>query len=386
MHQTTHQVMFEPATAISQLTDASVDLVVTSPPYPMIAMWDACFTDLDPAINSLLKREQGLPAFHRMHDQLKAVWTQMVRVMKPGAFACINIGDAARTLDKTFTLYPNHARIITDLLDLKLTPLPAILWRKPTNAPNKFMGSGMLPAGAYITLEHEYILIFRKGDKRVFATPAEKIQRRQSAIFWEERNTWFSDVWFGLIGTRQKLGDKEARKRSGAFPFELAYRLINMFSVYGDTVLDPFLGTGTTSAAAIATGRSSIGMEIDPNLKSAIREALTLAPDTALDRLTQRIYEHTAFIAERIQAGKSFKHQNAVYQIPVMTAQEKELTLYAPAPVPKHLFPGPFRVTLDPLDPDSFAGRPLPPPVSDEPSPGAKNTPDETRPEQLSLF
>ncbi len=145
-----------------------------------------------------------------------------------------------------------------------------------------------------------------------------------------------------------------------------------MFSVYGDTVLDPFLGTGTTSAAAIATGRSSIGMEIDPDLKSAIRETLTLAPDTARERLAQRISAHTAFVAERIQADKPFKHQNAVYQIPVMTAQEKELTLYAPAPIPKRLFPGPFRVTLDPLDPDSFAGRPLPPPVSDEPSTRSK--------------
>jgi DNA modification methylase len=148
--------------------------------------------------------------------------------------------------------------------------LPAILWRKQTNAPNKFMGSGMMPPGAYVTLEHEYILMLRKGNKKEFKTNEEKKIRRESSFFWEERNVWFSDVWMDLKGTSQNLFDNKARDRSAAYPFELPYRLTTMFSVKGNTVLDPFFGIGTTMYAAMAAARNSIGYEIDRNLKEQI--------------------------------------------------------------------------------------------------------------------
>jgi DNA modification methylase len=119
---------------------------------------------------------------------------------------------------------------------LGFSALPAILWRKQTNAPNKFMGSGMMPPGAYVTLEHEYILILRKGNKREFTSIKEKQNRRESAFFQEERNFWFSDVWMDLKGTTQNLFDNKATERSAAYPFELPYRLISMFSVKSDTV------------------------------------------------------------------------------------------------------------------------------------------------------
>ena len=77
------------------------------------------------------------------------------------------------------------------------------------------MGSGMLPPGAYVTLEHEYVLILRKGDKRPFKSEAAKSNRRASSFFWEERNAWFTDVWKDLPGAAQKLTSSEARKRSG---------------------------------------------------------------------------------------------------------------------------------------------------------------------------
>ena len=79
------------------------------------------------------------------------------------------------------------------MLELGFTALPCILWRKQTNAPNKLMGSGMLPAGAYVTLEYEYVLILRKGPKREFSRDEDKKRRLESVIFWEERNIWFSD-------------------------------------------------------------------------------------------------------------------------------------------------------------------------------------------------
>ena len=123
------------------------------------------------------------------------------------------------------------------------------------------MGSGMLPAGAYVTLEHEWILILRKGGKRVF-TKAETDLRRQSAIFWEERNHWYSDQWSDILGTSQQLIGKAERQRSAAYPFEIPRRLIAMYSIYGDTVLDPFSGTGTTALAGIQLGRNTIGLSL----------------------------------------------------------------------------------------------------------------------------
>ncbi|MBI9083577.1 MAG: site-specific DNA-methyltransferase [Desulfobacterales bacterium] len=325
--QTSHRAHFGDAGKMTTIADNSVNLVVTSPPYPMIAMWDEMFGRADPEIKKALKQGDGPLAFERMHGVLVRVWRKLWRVVKPGGFACINIGDAVRTVNGDFRLYPNHARILADLLALGFSALPAILWRKQTNAPNKFMGSGMLPAGAYVTLEHEYVLIVRKGSKREFKTEAEKLHRHESAIFWEERNQWFSDIWMDLKGARQALGGKEARKRSAAFPFELACRLINMYSVKGDTVLDPFLGTGTTMAAAMATGRNSLGIEIDPSLAPAIEELTGPMVTLSNRRIAERLDHHRRFIRERMESGKPIKHTNRHYGFPVITRQETGLIL-----------------------------------------------------------
>jgi DNA modification methylase len=186
-----------------------------------------------------------MACFEAQHQALDAVWAECARVLADGGFLCVNIGDATRSLNDQFCLYPNHARILTAAMRLGLTPLPDILWRKPNNSPNKFMGSGTLPAGAYVTYEHEYILILRKGGKRQFSKE-EQARRAASAYFWEERNQWFSDLWTDLLGADQRLLDPEARARSAAYPLELPYRLILMYSIEGDVVLDPFVGTGTT--------------------------------------------------------------------------------------------------------------------------------------------
>ncbi len=268
--KTEHSIYFADASHMSEVSDSSIDLVVTSPPYPMIEMWDDLFRRMDSTVHKCLSSQDGPGAFESMHRQLDPVWRECFRVLKPGGFACINIGDATRSMDTQFALYTNHARILSAARDIGFTSLPCIIWRKQINAPNKFMGSGMLPAGAYVTLEHEYILILRKHGKRDFPSAEEKQQRRESAIFWEERNHWFSDVWFDIKGTGQTLADTPKRQRSAAFPFELPYRLINMFSVKTDQVLDPFIGTGTTMAAAMAAGRCSIGYDTDDHLLSAI--------------------------------------------------------------------------------------------------------------------
>jgi modification methylase len=328
-HPTTrHRVFFESAARMTAVSSQSAHLVVTSPPYPMIAMWDEVFAGQAPRVGRALARQDGPLAFEEMHRVLDPVWDEVVRILAPGGLACINIGDAARSLGGIFRLYPNHARILDAFQRRGLSVLPAILWRKQTNAPNKFMGSGMLPAGAYVTLEHEYILILRKGPPRRFTSAAEKQARRQSAFFWEERNSWFSDVWFDLKGARQKLSNGESRMRSGAFPLELAHRLVAMYSVQGDTVVDPFAGTGTTLLAAMATARNSIGYELNPEFAALIRAQAAEIPKTANALIARRLAAHEAFVGEFSARKGPARHTNRHYGFPVVTRQEIDLQLH----------------------------------------------------------
>lgn len=324
--QTTHRIIYESAEELAGMEDQSVDLVVTSPPYPMIGMWDDLFAQWDTHIERALADADGPTAFDLMHRRLDLVWKEVARVTKDGAFVCVNIGDATRTIGSDFRLYPNHARILQSLESVGLNLLPDILWHKQSNAPSKFMGSGMLPAGAYVTLEHEYILIARKGKKRVFSTSGQRMNRRRSALFWEERNLWFSDIWSDLKGTGQRIERHGSRPRSGAFPFELAFRLINMYSVIDDLVLDPFLGTGTSMQAAISSARNSIGYEVDRNLGSLIVENMEMGIKIGQDRINRRLSDHRAFIAGADPAG----HTNKPYLFPVMTAHETDLYLEVP--------------------------------------------------------
>jgi DNA modification methylase len=322
---TSHQIYFQDSREMEAISSNSVDLVVTSPPYPMIEMWDSMFARQNAEIGNALQKGDGLIAFKKMHGVLDATWHEVWRILKIGGIACINVGDAARTINRCFKLYPNHSRILSRLIKLGLHALPIILWRKQTNAPNKFMGSGMLPAGAYVTLEHEYILILRKGSKREFKLNSEKQNRRESAFFWEERNSWFSDVWMDVKGASQNLGNRTARLRSAAFPFEVPYRLINMFSVKGDTVVDPFLGIGTTMWAAMAAGRNCIGYEIEARLGDEMLVIVDSLLNYANARNQNRIKAHLDFVKHHRSAGKGLKYTNRVYRFPVMTRQEVDL-------------------------------------------------------------
>jgi DNA modification methylase len=327
MNQKKHKIIIGLAQNMDSIQDKSIDLVVTSPPYPMIQMWDKIMSNQNPKIEEALDSSNGQLAFELMHLELDKVWKEVERVLIPGGFACINIGDATRTINKEFALYPNHSRIISSFLNLGLTNLPNILWRKQTNAPNKFMGSGMLPSGAYVTLEHEWILIFRKGTKREFKTDVEKKSRKESSFFWEERNIWFSDLW-DLKGVKQKVGNSTSRERSAAFPFEIPYRLINMYSLKGDTVLDPFLGTGTTTIAAIASERNSVGYEIDNAFLELARQNIKETSIHSLNEMIdERLNRHFDFVSARnLDKSKSpAKYLNKSLQTSVMTAQEIEI-------------------------------------------------------------
>ena len=327
LDNTIHQVIIGASQRMGQVMGGSVQLVVTSPLYPMIGMWDEILSNQNSAIGNSLAANNGAMAFEWMHLELDKVWKEVERVLSPGGFVCINIGDATRTIDGNFALYPNHSRIISSFLALGFQNLPNIIWRKQTNAPNKFMGAGMLPAGAYVTLEHEWILIFRKGGKRLFKTEEARLRRQESSFFWEERNVWFSDLW-DLKGTSQKMERSESRTRSAAYPFEIPYRIIQMYSLKGDTVLDPFLGTGTTTLAAIASQRNSIGYEIDSHFLDVVVENIESTPLRFYHSTVQkRIDRHKQFISERNADPKKdeIKHFNQHLNMQVMTSQEVEM-------------------------------------------------------------
>jgi len=324
---TTHKVIFEDARKIDMkmLSDNSIDLMITSPPYPMIEMWDKIFSEQNPLVKEALDNLNGEKAFEEIHKELDKVWKEVYRVLKKGGWVCINIGDATRKLGDSFKLYPNHARILSYCMELGFDVLPEIIWRKQSNKPNKFMGSGTLPAGAYVSLEHEYILILRKGNKREFKTDENKLTRQKSSYFFEERNKWFSDIWTDVKGDKQKLNDEGVRDRSASFPFELAYRLVNMFSVQGDTILDVFLGTGTTMLSCMASGRNSIGIEIDKNFNKIISERFGGIVEFANNYNEKRIEKHKEFMDKRKEEKGEHKYQN--HNFPVVSRQEMNIEI-----------------------------------------------------------
>jgi hypothetical protein len=128
-------------------------------------------------------------------------------------------------------------------------------------------------------------------------------------------------------GVSQNLFDHKIRTRSAAYPFEVPYRLINMFSVKGDIVLDPFLGIGTTMYAAMAAGRNSIGVELDQNLRDSILTRMDTITFHSNDLINNRLSCHLSFLNGMYKTVKEFKYFNKHYGFPVVTNQEKELLI-----------------------------------------------------------
>ena len=278
-----------------ELVDSSIHLMVTSPPYPMIKMWDSQFAEMNPQIATLWqkleadgKEEVVTQIYDAMHEALAKTWRETYRVLVDGGIACINIGDATRTVNSKFRLFPNHSRVIEHCESAGFTTLPYILWKKPTTKPKykgkgAFLGSGFLPPNAYVTLDCEFILLFRKGKLRKF--PPNDPCRYNSAFTKQQRDEWFTQIW-DVIGTRQTTSQIE--RRTAAYPDEIVDRLIRMFSVKGDTVLDPFLGSGTTVKLAIQNERNSIGYETDETLLPLIKKKIRHEPAEYKLHITKR--------------------------------------------------------------------------------------------------
>jgi site-specific DNA-methyltransferase (cytosine-N4-specific) len=298
MCATTHKVIFGDSRRMTELEDETVHLMVTSPPYPMIEMWDKQFGELNGQIEEfwLQFRKESDAASHQiivgrvydlMHEELARVWQEAYRVLVDGGIACINVGDATRNISGVFRLFPNHVRIVEHCEKIGFFTLPYILWKKPTTKPTykgkgAFLGSGMLPPNAYVTIDCEFILIFRKGRPRKFNS--KDPTRYASRYTKQERDRWFTQIW-DIIGAKQT--PLQVSRRAAAFPDEVPRRLINMFSVAGDTILDPFLGTGTTLKAAIESHRNSISYEIESDFRTIIEQRVSAAkaesPETRVE-------------------------------------------------------------------------------------------------------
>ena len=291
---THHRVIIGNSQKMPEIESGSVQLMVTSPPYPMIAMWDEQFKS-DQKISELWRKldmcadEATLrQIYDSMHENLAKVWVETYRTLCDGGIACINIGDATRSIAGKFQLFSNHARIIEVCEKIGFTTLPYILWKKPTNKPKyngkgAFLGSGFLPPNAYVTLDCEFILLFRKGSLRRFE-PKDK-ERYDSAFTKAQRDEWFSQIWT-LKGTRQTANELE--RRTASYPEEIAERLVKMFSVKNEMVLDPFLGSGTTTKAALTNDRNSIGYEVDAKLLQTIRKKIDSARVYTLEVVERR--------------------------------------------------------------------------------------------------
>jgi site-specific DNA-methyltransferase (cytosine-N4-specific) len=293
--QTKHTVIIANSQQMPEIPDSTIHLMVTSPPYPMIKMWDTQFSTINPQINTLWqqleaegKEETVTQIYNAMHTALANTWRETHRVLVDGGIACINIGDATRTVNGRFRLFPNHSRVIEHCEQAGFTTLPYILWKKPTTKPKykgkgAFLGSGFLPPNAYVTLDCEFILLFRKGKLRKF--PPNDPQRYDSAFTKPQRDEWFTQIW-DIIGTRQTTSHIE--RRTAAYPEEIVNRLIRMFSVKGDTVLDPFLGSGTTVKLAMQNERNSVGYETDETLLPLIKKKLHNTPAACKLKITKR--------------------------------------------------------------------------------------------------
>jgi DNA modification methylase len=246
---------------LSVIEDESIHLVVTSPPYFNLK-------DYGEAADGQLGNIDEYEEFNQMVD---AVWEQCYEKLVPGGRLCVVVGDVLRSRSEhgRHRVLPLHATIQEHAIDIGFDNLAPIIWYKIGNASleaggnARFLGKPYEP-GAVIKNDIEYILLFRKpGDYRS-PSVEEKIL---SVIEADEHQKFFRQLWDDINGELQQ-------EHPAPYPVKLANRLIRMFSFVGDTVLDPFAGTGTTSVAASRTGRNSISVELEPDYVDIAEERI----------------------------------------------------------------------------------------------------------------
>jgi DNA modification methylase len=268
---TRHQIIIADARWMPEVQDESVHLIVTSPPYWQLKDYGH-------------KDQIGFDdTYEEYINNLNLVWDECYRVLHPGCRLCVNIGDqfARSVYYGRYKVIPIRTEIIKFCEARGFDFMGSIVWQKVTTTNTTggaaVMGSYPYPRNGIIKINYEHILLFKKLGDPPKPTAAQKEASRLSE---EEWNLYFSGHWY-FPGERQDA-------HLAMFPEELPRRLIRMFSFVGETVLDPFLGSGTTSLAARNLGRNSIGYEVNAQFLSVILEKVKES--------NQSLFEHDASI------------------------------------------------------------------------------------------
>ena len=257
MTNTQHTIINGDSRKMDKLQDKSVHLIITSPPY-----WQLKDYGSDNQIGFNDTYEQYI-------NNLNLVWKECYRVLHDGCRLCINIGDqfARSVYYGRYKVIPIHSEIIRFCETIGFDFMGQIIWQKTTTmnttGGGAVMGSFPHPRNGIVKLDFEYILIFKKQGNAPKPTAEQKAQ---SAMTNEEWNTYFNGHWY-FNGAKQD-------KHLAMFPEELPKRLIKMFSFPQETVLDPFMGSGTTATVAKALGRNSVGYEINPDFIPLMKERI----------------------------------------------------------------------------------------------------------------
>lgn len=255
----THRIHCGDSRELGWIPDESVQLVVTSPPYWTLKEYPKNASQLG-----------MIEDYDRFHDELDKVWRHCLRVLVPGGRVVCVVGDVclSRRRHGRHMVMPMHADIVVRARRMGFDNLSPIFWYKISNANyevengSSFLGKPYEP-NAIIKNDVEFILMLRKPGG--YRQPTDE-QRKSSRLSKEEYQAWFQQVW-NLNGEPSKL-------HPAPYPAELAYRLVRMFSFTGDTVLDPFMGTGTTLIASARCGRNSIGVDVEPAFVKMAKERL----------------------------------------------------------------------------------------------------------------
>jgi DNA modification methylase len=243
------------------LPSESVHLVVTSPPYWTLKQ----YRDVSGQLGHVEDYEEFL-------EQLDKVWRWIYNALVPGGRLICVVGDVCLSRKKNngeHTCVPLHSSIQEHCRKIGFSNLAPIIWHKIANATyevsgnSRFLGKPYEPNGV-IKNDIEYILMLRKAGGYRKPTPAARLL---SIIADPNHKKWFQQIWHDITG-------ESTKNHPAPYPLPLALRLVRMFSFVGDTVLDPFMGTGTTNLAAAHSGRNSIGLEIDPHYFSLARDRL----------------------------------------------------------------------------------------------------------------
>jgi modification methylase len=257
--KTIHKIITGDSRQMNLLPDKSVHLVITSPPYWQLKDYGT----------------ENQIGFHESYESyinnLNLVWKESHRVLHPGCRLCINIGDqfARSVYYGRYKVIPIRTEIIKFCETIGFDYMGAVIWQKVTTTNTTggatIMGSFPFPRNGILKIDYEFILLFKKQGAPPKPT---KEQKELSAMTKEEWNTYFSGHWY-FAGAKQD-------GHIAMFPEELPARLIKMFAFAGDTVLDPFLGSGTTSLAARHLGRNSVGYEINPDFIPIVKDKLNI--------------------------------------------------------------------------------------------------------------